>query len=380
MEQQESPEESMEAKEPKGRRAWSGRKIDPIMLLFPVAVIVLVVLAAVSYSMYKGEEEDTNLAVEVHPDVDGVAAGSIVSMWANTTWNDESIDDSSDVQYLWQVNDSALGSFSSTAQRETTFTAGRVAGEGLITCDVTYVVDEVSYTSNTSVPLTVNPPTLASVSVEPSAITLVYDRVQVFNSSATDSLGDPVAGLVYSWTLEGIPTANYTLNSTTGPSVNLTANITGTAWLNVTATYNGVAKSAGAVIPIIPAAPTMTIGRTNLPGGVGIKWTCSAPTADLSWDNVTVYLTDGAETVNWSLEVGGLSGGMANTTEFGPRTLGSLTVFLNVTDIAGNGQTNLADFFTFTTSGGKFNPARDYIVTLIYKPTLDVIVQSAFRG
>ena len=71
---------------------------------------------------------------------------------------------------------------------------------------------------------------------------------------------------------------------------------------------------------------------------------------------------------------------MANTTEFGPMTLGSLTVFLNVTDLAGNGLTNLADFFTFTTSGGKFNPARDYIVTLIYKPTLDVIVQSAFRG
>ena len=380
MEQQESPEGSKEAKEPKGRSAWSGRKIDPIMLLFPVAVIVLVALAAVSYSMYKGEEGDTNLAVEVHQDVDGVAAGSIVSMWANTTWNDESIDDSSDVQYLWQVNDSALGSFSLTAQRETTFTAGRVAGEGLIICEVTYVVDEVSYTSNTSVPLTVNPPTLASVSVEPSAITLVYDRVQVFNSSAIDSLGDPVAGLVYSWTLEGIPTANYTLNSTTGPSVNLTANVTGTAWLNVTATYNGVAKSASAVIPIIPAAPTMTIGRTNLPGGVGVKWTCNAPTVDLSWDNVTVYLTDGTETVEWSLEVGGLNGGVANTTEFGPRTLGSLVVFLNVTDLAGNGATNLSDYLTFTTSGGKFNPARDYIVTLIYKPTLDVIVQSAFRG
>jgi hypothetical protein len=380
MEQQKSPEGSMEAKEPKGRSAWSGRKIDPIMLLFPVAVIVLVVLAAVSYSMYKSGEEDTNLAVEVHPDTDGIAAGSTISIWANTTWNGESIDDSSDVLYLWQVNNSALGSFSSIAQRVTTFTAGRVAGDGLITCDVTYVVDEISYTSNTSVQLTINPPTLASVSVVPSAITLVYDRVQVFNSSAIDSLGDPVPGLIYSWTLQGIPTGNYTLNSTTGPSVNLTANITGTAWLNVTATYNGVAKNASAVIPIIPAAPTMTIGRTNLPGGVGIKWTCSEPTGALSWDNVTVHLTDGTEMVNWSLEVGGLSGGMANTTEFGPMTLGSLTVFLNVTDLAGNGLTNLTDYFTFTTSGGKFNPARDYTVTLIYKPTLDVIVQSPFRG
>ena len=380
MEQQKSPEGSMEAKEPKKRSAWSGRRIDPIMLLFPVAVIVLVVIAAVSYSMYKGGEEETNLAVVVHPDVNGTAAGSTVSMWANTTWNGESIDDSSDVQYLWQVSDSALGSFSSTVQRETSFTAGHVAGEGLIVCEVTYVVDETSYTSNTSVPLTINPPTLASVSVEPSAITLVYDRVQIFNSSAIDSLGDPILGLVYSWTLQGIPTVNYTLNSTTGPSVNLTANITGTAWLNVTATYNGVAKNASAVITIIPAAPTMTLGRTNLPGGVGIKWTCSAPTSALSWDNVTMRLTDGTETVNWSLEVGGLGGGMANTTEFGPMTLGSLTVFLNVTDLAGNGFTNNADYFTFTTSGGKFNPARDYTVTLIYKPTLDVIVQSAFRG
>ena len=381
MEQQKSSEGSMEATEPKGRRAWSGRRIDPITLLFPVAVIVLVVLAAVSYSMYKSAENETNLAVEVHPDADGIAAGSTVSMWANTTWNGESIDDSSDAQYLWQVSDSALGSFSSTAQRETTFTAGRVAGEGLITCEVTYVVDETSYTSNASVQLTITPPALASVSVDPSGITLVYDRVQIFNSSAADSLGDPISGLVYSWTLQGIPTVNYTLNSTTGPSVNLTANITGTAWLNVTATYNGVTKTASAVIPIISAAPTMTIRRANMPGGVGFKWTCnSEPTVALSWDNVTVRLTDNTETANWSLEVGGLSGGAANTTEFGPMILGSLTVFLNVTDTAGNGLTNVTDYFTITTSGGKFDPGTFYVLTLVYKPTLDVIVLSAFRG
>lgn len=370
----------METKGPKEVTTQSRRRIDPIMLLFPVAVVVLVILAAVSYSMYKGEQEETTLTVEAHSSAVGVAAGLAVSVWSNATWNGESIDDLSDVQYLWQVNDSALGSFSNTDQRVSTFTAGRVTGVGMITCEVTYIVDEISYTANASVELTVTPPILVSVAIEPSTITIVYDRVQVFNSSAIDSLGDTIPGSVYSWTLGGIPAANYTLNSTTGPSVNLTANITGTAWLNVTATYNGVEKNATAVVPIIPAAPTMTIGRTNLPGGIGIKWSCSEPTIALPWENVTIYLTDGIETVNWSLDVGGLGGGVANTTEFGARTLGSLTVFLNVTDLAGNGLTNLTDYFTFTTSGGKFNPARDYTVTLIYKPTLDVIVQSAFRG
>lgn len=345
-----------------------------------IAVIALIILAAVSYMMWKSDDEEEVLAATVTPESVAVDAGATVALVANASWNGESINEAAGVEFTWSVSDDSLGMLSSVSARITNFAAGKVGGSGTITCNVSYLHEDELFNASVDIDLVVSPPTLTTVSVAPSEITLIFDRAQVFSASAIDSVGDTVTGLNFTWTVEGIPAANYTLNSTWGTSVNLTANITGTAWVNATATYNGVSKTGSALIPIILAPPTMTMSWANMPGSMGINWTCDEPTAPLSWDEITMYLTDGTTTVNWTLTMGGLDSGSINKTAFGPRVLGALAVFLNVTDMTGNGSVNATDFFTFTTSGGKFNPAKSYIVTLVFSPSLDVIAQSTFRG
>jgi hypothetical protein len=345
-----------------------------------IAVVALIILAVASYLMWKPEDDEDVLEATVTPAAVTIEAGDSVALVANVSWDGESVNEAVGVSFAWSLSDSQLGSISSPSARITSFVAGKVGGSGTITCSVTYVNEDGQSNTSVDVQLVVNPPTLESVSIVPAEITLIFDRAQVFSASAADSVGDPVPGLTFTWTVEGIPTANYTLNSTTGTSVNLTANITGTAWVNATATYNGVTKAGSALIPIILAPPTMTMSWANMPGAMGINWTCDEPSAPLTWDEVRMFLTDGTTTVNWTLTMGGLDGGAFNTTQFGPRTVGALAVFLNVTDVTGNGSVNATDYFTFTTSGGKFNPAKDYIVTLIFTPSLDQIAQYTFRG
>ena len=351
-----------------------------MILIAAIAVVIILVLAAAASLLSSPSEPEKVLLLTINPDPATVNAAQSMELVANATWNGEPIEDSLNALFRWSLSNPSLGTLSATTEHLTVFTAGKVGGAGEVLCNLNYIREGKQFNASASVSLMVNPPTLASVSVTPAQRTLVYDRVQVFNATAIDSVGDTVTGLNYTWAVGGIPSTNYTINRTWGMSVNLTANATGTAWLNATATYNSVTKSGSAVLPVMAAAPTMDISRSNLPGGAGKNFTCSEPTLALQWNEITVYLTDGTVTVNWSLSMAGLNSGSLNMSEFGPRNIGTLVVFLNVTDMAGNGSVSIGDFFTFTTSNGKFNPARNYVVTLEYKPTLDVIAQSTFVG
>ena len=358
---------------PEGGTNW-------ITIVVVIAVAALIILAAASYMLWVPEDEEEVLEATVTPATAEVSAGATLALVANASWNGESINEALGTEFRWSVNDATLGSLSSPYARITNFVAGKAGGSGTITCNVTYIHEEASFNVSVTVDLVVNPPTLATVTVSPSEMTLIFDRGQDFAASAIDSVGDAVTGLTYTWTVEGIPAANYTISATTGISVNVSANTTGTAWVNATATSNGVTRTGSALIPVIVAPPTMDMDWANMAGGTGINWTCEEPTAPLDWDQIVVYLTDGTATVNWTLTMGGLDSGSMSMAEFGPKSLGALTIFLNVTDVTGNGSVNATDYFTFTTSGGKFNPAKDYIVTLVFTPSLDVIVQKTFRG
>ena len=354
-----------------------------MIVIAAIAVVIILVLAAAALLLSSPSEHEEVLLLTINPDPATVNASQSIGLVAIATWNGESIENPLnvfDLLFRWSLSDSSLGVLSDATVKQPLFTAGRAGGAGEVMCDVSYIREGKQFNASASVALTVNPPTLASVSVTPAERTLVYDRVQVFNATAVDSVGDTVPGLNYTWTVEGIPSTNYTLNSTWGASVNLTANATGTAWLNATVTHNGVTKTGSAVLPVMAAAPTMDISRSNLPAGAGKNFTCSEPTLALNWNQITVYLTDGTVTVNWLLSTAGLNSGSLNMSEFGTRNVGTLVVFLNVTDMAGNGSVSNGDFFTFSTSNGRFNPARSYVVTLVYKPTLDVIAQSTFVG
>lgn len=94
-----------------------------------------------------------------------------------------------------------------------------------------------------SVSVAVNPPFLVSVSSVPMTDTLLLDVMGVFEAKAYDSVGGQMSeGVSFAWTVWGIDTGDYTLNSTTGYLVEFTPNAmpSGSVLLNVTATSGDI--------------------------------------------------------------------------------------------------------------------------------------------
>ncbi len=93
------------------------------------------------------------------------------------------------------------------------------------------------------------------------------------------------------------------------------------------------------------------------------------PTSSVSWGDVMVQLSNANGAVAWTnLTTEDLTSTVHPTTwGYGSgMALDNLHVFLNITDIAGNGRINQGDFLTFTTyPAPTFDPSGTYTVTLV---------------
>jgi len=123
--------------------------------------------------------------------------------------------------------------------------------------------------------------------------------------------------------------------------------------------------------------------KSSIAGGFKIEFT--APTAEVAWTDVTIQLSAGAVTSTWStMTTEGLTsatppavfpGGLK--TELTP-----LSVYLNVTDLAGNGRMSNGDYVTLQVLGttGVFGPSTTYTLTLLYEPTDGSMLAYDFTG
>lgn len=125
--------------------------------------------------------------------------------------------------------------------------------------------------------------------------------------------------------------------------------------------------------------PTATLSKTSTAYGYLLRF--GPISSDAYWDDVTILLSDGSETCHWSPSSSYLAGGSLDKQVVGEMSLGALTVYCNVTDLAGNGYVNMGDFFTLTTSSASpFSNATTYVVKLMYDPTGSEICHLFFTG
>jgi hypothetical protein len=115
--------------------------------------------------------------------------------------------------------------------------------------------------------------------------------------------------------------------------------------------------------------PTATYSRQTINGGQKIN-IVSITRTDVPWDDIRVQLSDGTNFAEWDAVTADLDGGMAITAHYGSLSLGAILVFCNVTDLAGNGLVNGADFFTLT---GPFSAGTTYTASLMYTVTSEMI-------
>ena len=105
--------------------------------------------------------------------------------------------------------------------------------------------------------------------------------------------------------------------------------------------------------------------RTAVTSPDGYKWTLTTPTAEVSWTDVTIILQQGTSSDSWTtISQTDLTGTGVMTDALGAGA--NLGMYLNVTDLGGNGFVNNGDYFTLT---GTFTSATQYTVILMHEPT-----------
>jgi flagellin-like protein len=129
-------------------------------------------------------------------------------------------------------------------------------------------------------------------------------------------------------------------------------------------------------------APTTSLAKKTPAPSYGVKYEFVAPSKTTSWDEITIQLSDGTSTVQWQPVKADLSSTSGTKIKaFTPVSLGTLTVWCNITDLIGNGNLNGGDLFTFTTgSAAPFATSGTYTINIIYDPTSEKIYDTTFTG
>ena len=114
------------------------------------------------------------------------------------------------------------------------------------------------------------------------------------------------------------------------------------------------------------------LGKSGIAGGVKLEFTM--PTAEVRWSDMTIQLYNGWNTVLWSdFTTASLTSSSAPCvwTASGPNILSGLEVYLNITDLMGDGRVGNGDYITFQSPApGMGAPITEYEVTPVYSLTL----------
>ncbi len=128
--------------------------------------------------------------------------------------------------------------------------------------------------------------------------------------------------------------------------------------------------------------PTATFDKGTVTNGKKII-VLSMSRADVSWDDITVQLSDGTNFATWLPTKTALTGSGGSSVNLTAKSLGTLSVCSWAYDLLGNGYVNGGDYLTFFTYGGAstFSGSTTYSVTLIYEPTSERIgTATTFTG
>jgi flagellin-like protein len=102
---------------------------------------------------------------------------------------------------------------------------------------------------------------------------------------------------------------------------------------------------------------------------------------ETTWGDLQVVLIEGNHSAAFAnMTTSEMKGDYGHTKCFGCRALGTLEIFMNATDLAGNGYINQGDHFTLTTSGGQFLDTIHYDIYLLYRPNGAQICTMSFQG
>jgi len=125
--------------------------------------------------------------------------------------------------------------------------------------------------------------------------------------------------------------------------------------------------------------PVADITMTTIENGYLVIF--SPFSKDTVWSDISILISDGIHIASFdNMSTTDMHPGSFVCKCLGNRTLGTFEVFMNVTDLAGDGHLGSGDRFTITTSGGNFKTDVSYELMLMYKPGGALITSNVFSG
>ncbi len=113
---------------------------------------------------------------------------------------------------------------------------------------------------------------------------------------------------------------------------------------------------------------------TTISSPDGKKCTLTQPTAEASWTDITINLQQGGTTVSWEPLASDLDSATLVTMAYGSETL-TVPIYLNVTDLGGDGNVDNGDYFTLT---GALSGS--YTILMVFEPTNGQMVEKTFSA
>ena len=198
------------------------RKDKRNLIAAAAAVIVAVVVVGALMIPPPPPPKEPELKALLEPGLAVLAAGRTIGIEVSA-WLDEELISPSEYDCEWHMSPYDLGTIErwsgfnflgSTTDGIVNFTAGRNVITGNVTCIVTYQGDEATAVAN----ITIDPPELEA-GITPSDTQILVNQNTTFALVVRNSLGDTNLSYSADWSVHGLSSSDYQLNSTTGESV-----------------------------------------------------------------------------------------------------------------------------------------------------------------
>jgi kumamolisin len=260
-------------------------------------------------------------SVTLSPTTPAVASGSSTPFTATPLCTNTC--PTTGITYTWAISSTTLGTISGAGASET-FKAGTTAGTLSIYVNATYN----SVTQGATTIITVNGPTLNSVSVSPSTYSMATQSTKTFTAAPACTPSCPGSGITYAWAITNSNLGSLTPN---GASVIFTAATTaGTVGLFVNATLGTTTVKSSAEVTITSSVVTLNsvaISPTSPSVASGGQKTFTAtPTCSSTCPSITY---------TWSVSssaLGSIGSSGASVTFTAGTTAMTGAIFVNATD------------------------------------------------
>lgn len=145
-------------------------------------------------------------------------------------------------------------------------------------------------------------------------------------------------------------------------------------WLALSALLYVMVLGFGNVGPNVTPTTSLDVTMT----ADGVRFSVGAVNTEMPWSDLEITLDDGTDIVSWYPISSDLVGDLAETAEYGPRYLSGMSVYLTITDYAGNGDVDQMDYFVLSPMSS-FSTSVDYTLTINWEPSAGEVCSAEFE-